>query len=321
MRIVAVTSLFLIPSLIAFGASPKVSQRSASPSTVPTSNAAAPARTIPSYPNTPAGLESFVKDMMKLEKNGDHQALASYAKSLMLPDAENWFTTVFGEEKGRALVAASDRLRSETELSVPDMLAEMLKQKRDHIQAVLLEDSCKSLTEPEEYSILLLRQRPEVLYDVRFMDRSSVGSIWRYLAYVDGGFRYVGNFRKGDAQIQQPNLAGSTQSNSVGSPPEKIHVIRVGGNVQAAQLVCQVMPNYPEEARSQRIQGNVILHAIIDKDGTITHLEPISGPPDLIAPSVQAVRRWRYKPTLFNGEPVQVDTTITVVFALGPTVP
>lgn len=320
MRDIFIGSSLLILSLIAFGAPAKVSQQSASPSTAPTS-AAAPAGTIPTYPNTAAGLERLVKDMIKLQKNGDRPTLGLYTKSFAIPDAENWFKTVFGEEKGRALAAASDRLRSEIELSAPDMLAEMLKRKQDHIQAVLLDDSCKGPTTPEEYSILFLRQRPDVLYDVRFVGGSSRGSIWRYFAYVDGGFRYVGNLRKEDAQVQRPKLAGSTPSDPTGLSPKRVPVIRVGGNVQAAQLVCQVMPIYPQEAKAQGIQGNVILHAIIDKDGTITHLEPISGPSELVEPSMNAVRWWRYKPTLLLGEPVAVDTTITVVFTLGPRFP
>ncbi len=314
MRIEIIGSSFLILYLIVSGAAAKASQQSASPSTALTPAAAN--TTIPSYPNTLAGLERLVKDMMKLGKKGEYEGLALYAKSLALPEAENWFKSVFGEERGRALAAASDRARSQIELGAPNMLAEMFQQKQVYVQAVLLDDSCNGPTTPEEYSILFLRQRPEVLYDVRFSDGSSTVSIWKYFAYVGGGFRYVGNLRKEDAQIQRANLVGSGQSESTGPSPKKTRVISVGGNVQATQLVCQVIPIYPQEAKEQGIQGKVILHATIDVDGTIEHLEPISGPPDLIEPSMQAVQRWRYRPTLLLGEPVAVDTTITVVFML-----
>ncbi|MGA7920324.1 MAG: energy transducer TonB [Candidatus Acidiferrales bacterium] len=93
--------------------------------------------------------------------------------------------------------------------------------------------------------------------------------------------------------------------------------IRVGGNVAAAKLVRQVTPVYPAIAKTAHISGTVILHAIISKDGSIEQLEYVSGPPLLMKNAMDAVRQWRYNPTLLNGEPVEVDTTISVVFTLG----
>jgi protein TonB len=93
--------------------------------------------------------------------------------------------------------------------------------------------------------------------------------------------------------------------------------IRAGGNVQAAKLISQPMPVYPPLARQARIQGNVVLHAIISKDGRVEQLSVISGHPLLIQAAFDAVRQWRYQPTLLNNEPVEVDTTITVTFTMG----
>jgi protein TonB len=93
--------------------------------------------------------------------------------------------------------------------------------------------------------------------------------------------------------------------------------IKQGGNVQQALLISQPKPIYPALARQARIQGNVVLHAIIGKDGKVEQLEVISGHPLLVQAALQAVREWRYKPTLLNGEPVEVDTTITVTFTMG----
>ena len=93
--------------------------------------------------------------------------------------------------------------------------------------------------------------------------------------------------------------------------------IKQGGNVTAASLINQTRPVYPALARQARIQGNVVLHAIIDKDGKVAQLEVISGHPLLVQAALDAVRQWRYKPTLLNGDPVEVDTTITVTFTMG----
>jgi len=88
--------------------------------------------------------------------------------------------------------------------------------------------------------------------------------------------------------------------------------------VQAAKLVCRVQPHYPEEARINRISGTVRLHAIIGTDGSVKQLEVVSGSDPLVAASREAVSRWRYRPTLVNGEPVEIDTTIDVIFSLNP---
>jgi periplasmic protein TonB len=98
--------------------------------------------------------------------------------------------------------------------------------------------------------------------------------------------------------------------------PKQTGPLRVGGSVQAARIINRVQPVYPPLARQTRINGTVRLHAIISKDGTIIQLEVISGHPLLQQAALDAVRQWRYQPTLLNGEPVEVDTTIDVIFTL-----
>src|SRR3984885_5768126 len=92
--------------------------------------------------------------------------------------------------------------------------------------------------------------------------------------------------------------------------------IRQGGSVQAALLINRVQPVYPPLARQTRISGTVRLHAIISKSGSVESLEVLSGHPLLVPAAMDAVQQWKYKPTLLNGEPVEVDTTIDVIFSL-----
>src|SRR5580692_11265736 len=92
--------------------------------------------------------------------------------------------------------------------------------------------------------------------------------------------------------------------------------IRQGGSVQAALLINRVQPVYPPLARQTRISGTVRLHAIISKSGSVESLEVLSGHPLLVRAAMDAVQQWKYKPTLLNGEPVEVDTTIDVIFSL-----
>ena len=91
----------------------------------------------------------------------------------------------------------------------------------------------------------------------------------------------------------------------------------MGGQVQAAKLAAQPKPTYPPLARQARIQGTVRLEAVISKEGSIEELKVVSGHPLLIQSALDAVKQWRYQPTMLNGVPVEVITTIDVNFTLG----
>jgi TonB family protein len=92
--------------------------------------------------------------------------------------------------------------------------------------------------------------------------------------------------------------------------------VRVAAGIAAGQIVSKVNPIYPPEAKAQGIQGSVVLHAIIREDGTVQQLSVISGPEELQPSAMDAVRQWVYKPYLLNGNPVKVETNITVNYAL-----
>jgi TonB family protein len=97
------------------------------------------------------------------------------------------------------------------------------------------------------------------------------------------------------------------------SAPQRI---KVGGNVQAVMVVTKVTPVYPELAKSARVEGVVHLAVIIAKDGTVQEIHSLGGPALLIMSAMDAVKQWVYRPTLLNGQPVQVETTIDVNFTL-----
>jgi len=99
-------------------------------------------------------------------------------------------------------------------------------------------------------------------------------------------------------------------------PPKAVQRIRVGGQVEAAKLIFKPTPEYPPLAKMARIQGTVRLEAVIAKDGTIQDLKVLSGHPLLVKSALDAVKQWRYQPTLLNGEPVEVVTEIDVNFTL-----
>ena len=92
--------------------------------------------------------------------------------------------------------------------------------------------------------------------------------------------------------------------------------IRVAGEAQAGNLIRKVDPIYPELAQRARIQGTVKFNAVIAKDGTMVNLQVMSGHPMLVQAALESVKTYLYKPTLLNGEPVEVMTTVDVDFVL-----
>lgn len=111
-----------------------------------------------------------------------------------------------------------------------------------------------------------------------------------------------------------------SSTNSIAAVPKFMPAIptriRISGGVTKGMLIHREEPSYPVLARAARVQGDVVLSAIIDVNGQITNLQLVSGHPMLVPAALAAVKLWRYKPYLLNGQPVEVETTITVIFTL-----
>ncbi len=112
----------------------------------------------------------------------------------------------------------------------------------------------------------------------------------------------------------QGSIAPSTPSetNHLANPRR----VRVSQGVMASLLLSKVAPEYPAAARDQHIQGVVLLAVIVDKEGNVSNIQLISGHPLLAPAGIDAVRQWKYKPYLLNGEPFEVKTQVTVNFTL-----
>jgi protein TonB len=136
----------------------------------------------------------------------------------------------------------------------------------------------------------------------------------------------IGSVLSGTTGLPGPSLPGLLPVTTI-QPPAPTPVVKptlaapsapihVGGDLQAAKLVFGPSPAYPRLAVTTRTQGTVRIQAVIGRDGSIRNLQLIGGPPLLAAAAMEAVNQWRYKPTLLNGEPVEVITVIDVNFTL-----
>jgi len=113
--------------------------------------------------------------------------------------------------------------------------------------------------------------------------------------------------------LPQTEAAPSTQPQPEAAQPAPQRT-RLAPEVAQGELIYKLDPEYPQVARLARVQGAVVLHAIIGKDGTVQQLQVVRGNPLLAGPALNAVKNWRYRPHVVDGEAVEVETTITVNF-------
>ncbi len=124
----------------------------------------------------------------------------------------------------------------------------------------------------------------------------------------------TGNGAAGAATVQGVTAPGNAPSSMASNVPKRI---AVSAKVAQAKLIKQVNPKFPPEMHKERVQGIVRMHVIISTEGAVKQVDVLSGDPKLAQLSVDAVRQWLYKPMLLNGEPVEVETTVDIIYTIG----
>jgi TonB family protein len=265
------------------------------------------------YPNSASGLEHLVKDILKAQKTSNGARADALLKSLVLPDPRGWYDRVFGVDVGNEPVAIYEKSAAAVAPGVASVFLNAEAENLTDVTVVRFDKSCDDNAGEDAFGILHARIEPVPLYEVRLQNGNKFMRLFA-LAYVNDGFRYIITPKMDGKVFHSPAsnnpAAKSADAKMIGSP------IRAGGAVQAAKLIQRVQPEYPRVARDERLQGTVRLRALIAKDGSLARLYVIKGYCSLADSALKAVSQWRYAPTLFNGEPVEIDTEITVVFQL-----
>jgi TonB family protein len=259
------------------------------------------------YPPSEDGLKSFLLDMLDAVREESAEKTSSYFSSLTIPDHSAWFTKTFGPDEGA-------RLESKYTELLPRLSGKLNQRFSNALDRQLNTVTVSVLRKPMDQSARFDRAifeamvQPVPIYRANgigpIYSSGSAGPMTRFPIYlgdyvfVDGAFRYI------DSEVFE---ALST------APQPRI---RQGEKVTAASIVRQDVPHYPEEARREHIQGNVVLHVIVGTNGAVKNIELVSGDPGLTDAAIEAVKQWKYKPTLLDGKPVEVDTLITVTFRL-----
>jgi TonB family protein len=246
--------------------------------------------------NSPAGLKAQLEGILNSKKGNESNATGSLLAALKMPGDATWFVDTFGEEKGTKLAARYQKTWDTFHEHMVFVFENLRKQKAHEAD---IEDALGNNSHAHVDSVLAEAKAPLTMYYATAPTKhAGVFDFPGYYVYVQGAFRVV----NWEAFYALPN--------------QRPGRIRIGGNVLASQLVRQVPPIYPDEVKNNHVQGTVTLHAVIATDGTILQLEYVSGPKELLQSAMDAVKQWRYKPTLLNDDPVEVDSTIKVVYSL-----
>lgn len=250
------------------------------------------------------GLEAQIDTILQAakshsKKNADSKAFDDLISDLRIPENSNWFASTFGDDLGAKLAAKYKQswdgfqdaltrsLRGDAEAKPKQTLVTSFGSTPGFAMANMTSLEASAKTPVALYEVLVLTER---------RGKDAVPGIY---VYADGAFRVL-NWA---TLYELPNVRPGR--------------IRIGGNVAQAKLVHRVNPRPPPEAFQKHVQGTVQLHVVIDVEGNVKQVDVIGGPAEVQAAAVDAVKQWRYQPTLLNGDPVEVDTTVLINFMLG----
>jgi TonB family protein len=246
-----------------------------------------PGNTTASYPNDREGLLRLLNNMLVAAKREDRSKLQSMIRETEIPDYQSWFTLNFGQEKGETWAEPYGRWLEKHEKEFQELLVQLAQM--DGEFAIEKMDTAKR-------------------YDLLNGPLDGYLASWKRLTAPKGEqLVEIGDFFFVDGKFRW-------DSNTQYFPFQKAKT----ASFVPAKLIKRVSPEYPEEARQKAIQGTVVLNVVLRKDGSVTIQNVAEGDPILSPAAIEAVRQWRYEPTVFNGQPIEVQTKISVVFTLAP---
>jgi len=237
------------------------------------------------YPDNTEGLRQLLNNMLLAARRADESELQSMIKETEIPNYESWFTTNFGQEKGESWAGPYGRWLAKDEKELQELMVKLA-----HMDG---EFAVEKLDAAKRYDLLngavdeyrASWKRPGAPKGEELV---SIGDFF----FVEGRFRWdTGTW---SVPFQKPKT----------------------GSIVPAKLVKRVQPIYPAEAREKGIEGTVKLKVIVGKDGSVTVVSIVEGDPLLSPAAIEAVRQWRYEPWQLNGQPIDMDTTIDLVFSL-----
>ncbi len=272
------------------------------------------------YSNTPEGLHQYLADLFAATKVGDGSRVTELVKQAEIPDYRNWYLSLF--VPGSALSWANPYGRSlEENRNYFQGLFQKLANDKGEITVRKLADRPGDSSRGYEWGMLHNSRTALDIYHAEWKSKNPDNNEWfGNFYYVDGMFRREGGARIVKVPIRQGGGSsfppGGVMGSIVSAAPNQPSRVRVSAGVAEGLLLEKVMPHYPAEAKSNHVQGQVVLRAIIDRTGQVKGLSAFEGPSLLVPVTIDAVKQWKYRPYLLNGQPVEIETTVVINFAL-----
>jgi TonB family protein len=256
---------------------------SVSPSQVHVQQSAPAIATI-TYPNNSEGLRQLLNNMLVAAKRGDQSELESMIRETEIPNYQSWFTSNFGKEKGDSWAEPYGRWLVKDEKEFQELMVTLAHMDGDFATKKMDTDSLHPVADLFDGYVAYWKKP----LGTNGEEERKIGDFF----FAEGKFRwYTGTWYDPFQKRQNTSLV-------------------------MAKLVKKVQPEYPPEAREKRIEGTVKLKVVLRKDGFVTVQSVAEGDPLLSPAAIDAVRQWRYEPTLVNGQPIDMETTIEVTFTL-----
>jgi Gram-negative bacterial TonB protein C-terminal len=227
----------------------------------------------PAVADSPAGLRAQLEEMVRIKDGKELKRREQLISQLRIPDPDAWFAGAFGNDDGGKLAATYKSTWEKFEDSVTNSLAKLEEEERTDVSVKEFRFPAKPAVSGQNESKATDVKPVNVFYTATATKGSLPGSqLPGIYTYAQGAFRVVDWQTLYILPYMRPTR------------------IRIGGNVAAAKLVTQVRPEYPVEARDKQVSGTVVLHVVLSREGYVSQITFVSGPPELMAASMNAVR-------------------------------
>ena len=252
----------------------------------------------PAFPETAAGLKSFLQQLSEAAASDDSAKSSAAFHQLEIPNPGNWFYNLLGPDLAKRMTVAYSVNPNGREEELRKQLATAKTREREILASPLVASAGRPLA-PLERALSDAMKNGQLFFSAKLVDLSDNSVIpIGYFIQVAGIFRYV-------------DIATLQSLDS--SKPLRIRQF-AGGPVPKA--IRKPQPVYPEDARDQSLSGTVILEAVIGSDGSVKEVTPLNGPTLLVEAARAAVLQWSFEPPLFNGAPVELVIPVELTFNL-----
>ena len=297
----------------------------------PIAPSTSPAESVREYQNSPDGLRWQLQDILNAARDPNRSWLESLVRQTEIPNSKEWFVRTFGREEGDSWAAAYEDTLGEVEKNFRDVLTQLAGQDGEFLTRIVNDGPAPA--RKIEARMVKSLQRPVDIYFAswkeRGFSRGSKSTAIGYFVFLEGRFRLNGAVSSSELQPEPGMDDGAPQNaaserTATGLNNSSAHGLENGvsrpgaGGVGYPSCIYCPDPKYSPLARKKKLEGTVVLQAIIQADGGVTGIQVVKSPdPELTPLAIDAARTWRLNPARrADGEAVPVILTIEITFRL-----